>query len=159
MLTTCLISSVRSNLFLLCIDSLENRSFNGSLTRYRHPIAMHHGAALTNPSDHSSPFAAHSPLPRRYDITGLGINLWLIHLHFIPGELEYSRGSARRRARSRSSSHKHPETRILLFSSYPCGPPFVLSPSRRFKSDLRHDRAPAPTDPATLAAPSLSRFQ
>lgn len=37
------------------------------------------------------PYAA----PRRYDITGIGINLWLIHPHFIPGELEYSRGGTR----------------------------------------------------------------
>jgi len=90
---------------------------------------MHHGVALTDPSNYSSPFVLCYPLssaPRRYDITGIGINLWLIHLHFIPGEPRHSRRNARTNAHISRNVHKHrqnlPSSPLLSYPESPYSP-------------------------------------
>lgn len=85
---------------------------------------MHHGVALTDPSNYSSPFVLVLPPPlpalRRYDITGIGINLWLIHLHFIPREPRHLRRGARTSTRTNRNAHKHrqnlPSSPLLISS-------------------------------------------
>lgn len=88
-------------------------------------IAIHHPVPLTNPSVRSSPFVTPYAAPRRYDITGIGINLWLIHPHFIPGELEYSRGGTRDES---SLACKHLSA-MGLSSPIPSCPSLLPSPS------------------------------
>jgi len=92
---------------------------------------MHHGVALTDPSNYSSPFVlcySLSSAPRRYDITGIGINLWLIHLHFIPGERRHSRRNARTSAHMSRNVHKHQNLPSSPLLSYLEGPLFALLP-------------------------------
>lgn len=104
---------------------------------YQQLIAIHHDAALTNPCDHSSPFVAPSAAPRRYDITGIGINLWLIHLHFIPAELETSTATLSRAFPAQTSSNH----RSFLSSLCPRGPP-RSSFLHRDGSQIRSPRPP-----------------
>lgn len=104
---------------------------------------MHHGVALTDPSNYSSPFvlilssSLSSSATRRYDITGIGINLWLIHLHFIPEEPSTH---ARRRAYKHTDTPKRAQTlskSSFFAAAHILRVPIHPSPSRRFKSDLQ----------------------
>lgn len=70
-----------------------------------------------------------SSAPHRYDITGIGINLWLIHLHFILGEPRHPRRNARTSAHMSRNVHKYRQNLpSSLLLSYPEGPysPFSL---------------------------------
>lgn len=90
---------------------------------------------LTDPSNYSSPFVLSRYPPslfsaaRRYDITGIGINLWLIHLHFIPSVPRHPRGV---RAYEHTDVPKRAQTPsksfLLLCSSYPEGSLFAFLP-------------------------------
>lgn len=115
---------------------------------------MHHGVALTDPSNYSSPFVlvlsspSSSSATRRYDITGIGINLWLIHLHFIPEEPRHPRRGARTSTQTRRNAAQTPSKSSFFAAPHILRVPIRPSPPRRFKSDLQLSPSPPPPRPA-----------
>jgi hypothetical protein len=165
-------SHVRVLLFLPASHSRQERTVNSSLINLWCAInswsqcimAQRWQTPLTTlrPSS-SSPIPLPLPpslslfsVPRRYDITGIGINLWLIHLHFIPGGPRHPRRNANMSTQTSRNAHKH---RQSLPSS-----PLLISWGFLFALLPRDGSNPISSSilralRISLAPPALSRFQ
>ena len=128
---------MRSFFFLSVDYSRQKQTVNSSLINLWCAIsswsqcimAQRWQTPLTTLRPSSSAIPPLSSALRRYDITGIGINLWLIHLHFIPGEPRHSRRNARASAHMSRNVHEHRQNLPSSpFLSYPEGPysPFSL---------------------------------
>lgn len=147
-------------LFLLVDHSRQKQTVNSSLinlwcaisswsqcimaSRWQTPLTTLHPSSSCHPL---------SSAPRRYDITGIGINLWLIHLHFIPREPRHPRRDACTSTQTSRNVHKYCQnlpSSLLLIS---WGSLFALLP--RDGSNPISSSTPPPPPPPSLSPRSF----